>query len=141
MKRFGVYSAYAISLLILLTIGITGIVYNYMSTSSNVLLSNVEYTITTASLSRIQYETLTWYDIVLQNTGTKPFVQTILSVDINGVAYNLLQNTTKINSNQILEQKGIINATVVYGKSYVVKIDAITSDGSKFVASRQISAS
>ena len=135
------YSAYAISLLVLLTMGLTGIVYNYMNASSNVLLSNAEYTITAATISGIQYGTLAWYDIVLQNTGTQSFVQTILSVDINGVTYNLLQNMTKISSNQILEQKGILNATVVLGKSYTVKIAAATSDGSTFIASRQISAS
>lgn len=141
MKRCGVYSAYAISLLVLLTMGLTGIVYNYMNASSNVLLSNAEYTITAATISGIQYGTLAWYDIVLQNTGTQSFVQTILSVDINGVTYNLLQNMTKISPNQILEQKGILNATVVLGKSYTVKIAATTSDGSTFIASRQISAS
>ncbi|MGI0006601.1 MAG: hypothetical protein ACREAR_01235 [Nitrosotalea sp.] len=140
MKRRGVQSAYAISLLVIITVGLTGIVYNYMNTSNSILSSNAEYTINTATLSGIQSGTLTWYDIVLQNTGTKPFVQTNLSVDINSVTYNLSQNTTSIGPSQTIEQKGILNAAVVYGNSYTVRVSATTSDGSTFVTSRQINA-
>lgn len=140
MKRRGVHSAYAISLLVIIAVGISGIVYNYMNTSNSILSSNAEYTINTATLSGIQSGTLTWYDIVLQNTGNKPFIQTNLSVDINGVTYNLSQNTTNIGPSQTLEQKGILNAAVVYGNSYTVRVSATTSDGSTFVTSRQINA-
>ncbi|MGI0092780.1 MAG: hypothetical protein ACREA8_01610, partial [Nitrosotalea sp.] len=121
VKRRGVQSAYAISLLVIITVGLTGIVYNYMNTSNSILSSNAEYTINTATLSGIQSGTLTWYDIVLQNTGTKPFVQTNLSVDINSVTYNLSQNTTSIGPSQTIEQKGILNAAVVYGNSYTIR--------------------
>jgi len=140
MKRRGVHSAYAISLLVLIAVGLTGIVYNYMNTSNSILSSNAEYTINTATLSGIQSGTLSWYDIVLQNTGTKPFVKTNLSVDINGVTYNLSQNTTSIGPGQTLEQKGILNAAVVYGNSYTVRVSATESDGSTFVTGRQINA-
>jgi hypothetical protein len=140
VKRRGVQSAYAISLLVIITVGLTGIVYNYMNTSNSILSSNAEYTINTATLSGIQSGTLTWYDIVLQNTGTKPFVQTNLSVDINSVTYNISQNTTSIGPSQTIEQKGILNAAVVYGNSYTVRVSATASDGSTFVTSRQINA-
>lgn len=111
-----------------------------MNTSNSILSSNAEYTINTATLSGIQSGTLTWYDIVLQNTGTKPFVQTNLSVDINSVTYNISQNTTSIGPSQTIEQKGILNAAVVYGNSYTVRVSATASDGSTFVTSRQINA-
>jgi hypothetical protein len=140
MKRRGIQSAYAISLLVIITVGLTGMVYNYMNTSNSILSSNAEYTINTVTLSGIQSGTLTWYDIVLQNTGTKSFVQTKISVDINGITYNLSQNTTSIGPSQTIEQKGILNAAVVYGNSYTVRVSATTSDGSTFVTSRQISA-
>ncbi|MDR3782358.1 MAG: hypothetical protein P4K92_03505, partial [Candidatus Nitrosotalea sp.] len=130
MKRRGVHSAYTISLLVIIAVGMSGIVYNYMNTSNSILSSNAEYTINTATLSTIQSGTLTWYDIVLQNTGNKPFIQTNLSVDINGVTYNLSQNMTSIGPSQTLEQKGILNAAVVYGNSYTVRVSATTSDGS-----------
>ena len=138
MKRHGVYSAYAISLLVIIAVGMSGIVYDYMNTSNSILASNAEYAINTATISGIQSGTLTWYDIVLQNTGNKPFIQTTISVDINGVTYNLPQNTTNIGPSQTLEQKGILNAAVVYGNSYTVRVSATTSDGSTFVTSRQI---
>jgi hypothetical protein len=118
----------------------SGIVYNYMNTSNSILSSNAEYAINTATLSGIQSGTLTWYDIVLQNTGNKPFIQTTISADISGVTYNLSQNTTSIGPSQTLEQKGILNAAVVYGNSYTVRVSATTSDGSTFVTSRQINA-
>ncbi|HEX5358497.1 MAG TPA: hypothetical protein VFW99_01120 [Candidatus Nitrosotalea sp.] len=140
MKRRGVQSAYAISLLVIITVGLTGIVYNYMNTSNSILSSNAEYTINTATLSGIQSGTLTWYDIVLQNTGSKPFVQTKISVDINDITYNLSQNTTSIGPSQIIEQKGILNVAVVYDNSYIVRVSATTSDGSTFVTGRQINA-
>ncbi|HZS74085.1 MAG TPA: hypothetical protein VFA69_06230 [Candidatus Nitrosotalea sp.] len=140
MKRRGVHSAYAISLLVIIAVGMSGIVYNYMNTSNSILSSNAEYTINTATLSGIQSGTLTWYDIVLQNTGNKPFIQTKISADINSVTYNLSQNTTSIGPSQTLEQKGILNAAVVYGNSYTVRVSATTSDGSTFVTSRQINA-
>ena len=140
MKRRGVHSVYAISLLVIIAVGMSGIVYNYMNTSNSVLSSNIQYTINTATLSGIQSGTLTWYDIVLQNTGNKPFIQTMISADINGVTYNLSQNTTSIGPSQTLEQKGILNAAVVYGNSYTVRVSATTSDGSTFVTSRQINA-
>ncbi|MDE1839777.1 MAG: hypothetical protein KGH87_07655 [Thaumarchaeota archaeon] len=138
MKRRGVYSAYAISLLVILAVGMSGIVYDYMNTSNSILSSNAEYTINTATLFAIQSGTLTWYDIVLQNTGNKPFTQTTISVDINGVTYDLSRNTTSIGPSQTLEQKGILNAAVVYGNSYAVRVSATASDGSIFVTSRQI---
>jgi hypothetical protein len=140
VKRRGVHSVYAISLLVIIAVGMSGIVYNYMNTSNSILSSNIQYTINTATISGIQSGTLTWYDIVLQNTGNKPFIQTNLSVDINGVTYNLSQNTTSIGSSQTIEQKGILNAVVVYGNSYTVRVSATTSDGSTFVTSRQINA-
>lgn len=140
MKRRGIHSAYAVSLLVIIAIGMSGIVYNYMNTSNSILSSNIQYTINTATLSTIQSGTLTWYDIVLQNTGNKPFIQTKISVDINGVTYNLSQNTTSIGPSQTLEQKGILNAAVVYGNSYTVRVSATTNDGSTFVTSRQITA-
>jgi len=140
VKRRGVHSAYAISLLVIIAVGMSGIVYNYMNTSNSILSSNAEYTINTATLSGIQSGTLTWYDIVLQNTGNKPFIQTKISADINSVTYNLSQNTTSIGPSQTLEQKGILNAAVVYGNSYTVRVSATTSDGSTFVTSRQINA-
>lgn len=140
MKRRGIQSAYAISLLVIIAVGMSGIVYNYMNTSNSILSSNIQYTINTATLSGIQSGTLTWYDIVLQNTGTKPFVQTKISVDINSVTYNLSQNTTSIGPSQTIEQKGILNAAVVYGNSYTVRVSATASDGSTFVTSRQINA-
>ena len=118
----------------------SGIVYNYMNTSNSILSSNIQYTINTATLSAIQSGTLTWYDIVLYNTGNKPFIQTTISADISGVTYNLSQNTTSIAPSQTLEQKGILNAAVVYGNSYTVRVSATTSDGSTFVTSRQINA-
>ncbi|MDE1832303.1 MAG: hypothetical protein KGI02_08050 [Thaumarchaeota archaeon] len=140
MKRRGVHSAYAISLLVIIAVGMSGIIYDYMNASNSILSSNIQYTINTATLSTIQSGTLTWYDIVLSNTGNKPFIQTKISVDINGVTYNLSQNTTSIGPSQTLEQKGILNAAVVYGTSYTVRVSATTSDGSTFVTSRQINA-
>jgi hypothetical protein len=140
VKRRGVQSAYAISLLAIITAGLTGIVYNYMNTSNSILSSNAEYTINTATLSGIQSGTLTWYDIILQNTGTKSFVQTKISIDINGITYTLSQNTTSIGPSQTIEQKGILNAAVVYDNSYTVRVSATASDGSTFVTSRQINA-
>lgn len=140
MKRHGVHSVYAISLLVIIAVGMSGIVYNYMNTSNSILSSNIQYTINTATLSTIQSGTLTWYDIVLQNTGNKPFIQTKISADINGVTYDLSQNTTSIGPSQTLEQKGILNAAVVYGNNYTVRVSATTSDGSTFVTSRQINA-
>ncbi len=47
---------------------------------------------------------------------------------------------TSIGPSQTLEQKGILNAAVVYGNSYTVRVSATTSDGSTFVTSRQINA-
>ncbi|WP_157927262.1 hypothetical protein [Candidatus Nitrosotalea okcheonensis] len=140
MKRRGIHSAYAISLLVIIAVGMSGIVYDYMNASNSILSSNIQYTINTATLSAIQSGTLTWYDIVLSNTGNKPFIQTTISVDINGVTYNLSQNTTRIGPSQTLEQKGILNAAVVYGNSYTVRVSATANDGSTFVTGRQISA-
>jgi len=52
----------------------------------------------------------------------------------------LPQNVTAIGPGITIEQKGILNAAVVYGNSYTVRVSATTSDGSTFVTSRQINA-
>ena len=129
MKRHGVHSACIISLLVIMAVGMTGIVYNYMNTSNSILSSNTEYAINMATISGISSGILSWYDIVLYNTENKPFVKTNLSVDINGVTYNLSQNTTSIGPGQTLEQKGILNASVVYDNSYTVRVSATANDG------------
>lgn len=118
----------------------TSMVYNYMNASNSILSSNVEYTINTTILSGIQSGTLCWYDIVLQNTGTKSFTQTNLYLEINGMTYRLSQNTTSIAPGQTFEQKGILNVQVVYGHSYTVRVSALANDGSTFGTSRQINA-
>jgi hypothetical protein len=109
-----------------------------MVNSSNVLSSNVQYSINSASLTSIQSGTLTWYDVTLQNIGSKPFVQTNVSFIINGMTYNLPQNDTAVNPGTIMEQKGVLNAASAYGGSYTVRVSAIANDGSTFVTSRQV---
>jgi len=140
MKRRAISSAYAVSLLVAVAIGMSALVYVNMSSSNNVLSSNIQYMINYASLTGIQSGTMTWYDVTVQNTGTKSFVQTQLSIVINSVTYNLPQNVTAIGPGITIEQKGILNAAVVYGNSYTVRVSAKTSDGSTFVTSRQINA-
>ncbi|MGI0061827.1 MAG: hypothetical protein ACREBA_05175 [Nitrosotalea sp.] len=106
--------------------------------SNDVLTSNVQYTINSASLTSIQSGTLTWYDMVLSNTGSKPFVHTNLSVVINGITYNLPQNDTEINPGTVLEQKGVLNAASTCGGIYTVRVNAIANDGSTFVTSMEV---
>src|SRR5574340_991817 len=138
MNRRAIQSAYAVSLLVLVAGGLGVLVYNFMVNSNNTLSSNVQYTINSASLTSIQSGTLTWYDVTLQNTGSKPFVKTNLSAIINGMTYNLPQNDTEINPGTILEQKGILDAASTYGGIYTVRVNAMTSDGSTFVTGRQV---
>lgn len=138
MNRRAIHSAYAVSLLVLVAGSLSALVYNFMVNSSNVLSSNVQYSINSASLTSIQSGTLTWYDVTLQNTGSKPFVQTNVSVIINGMTYNLPQNDTAINPGTIMEQKGVLIAASAYGGSYTVRVSAIANDGSTFVTSRQV---
>ncbi|MGI0088585.1 MAG: hypothetical protein ACREBI_11605 [Nitrosotalea sp.] len=138
MNRRAIHSAYAVSLLVLVAGGLSVLVYNFMINSNNTLSSNVQYTISSASLTSIQSDTLTWYDVVLQNTGSKSFVKTNLSVVINGMTYNLPENDTTINPETILEQKGILNAASTYGGIYTVRINAMAKDGSTFVTSTQV---
>jgi FlaG/FlaF family flagellin (archaellin) len=138
MNRRAIHSAYAVSLLVLVAGGLSALVYNFMVNSSNVLSSNVQYSINSASLTSIQSGTLTWYDVTLQNIGSKPFVQTNVSVIINGMTYNLPQNDTTLNPGTIMEQKGVLNAASAYGGSYTVRVSAIANDGSTFVTSRQV---
>ncbi|MDE1838740.1 MAG: hypothetical protein KGH87_02355 [Thaumarchaeota archaeon] len=140
MKRRAVQSAYAISLLIAVAIGMSALVYVNMSSSNDMLSSNAQYTINSASLTGIQSGTMTWYDIVVQNTGTKSFVQTQLSIVINSVTYNLPQNVTAIGPGMTIEQKGILSTSVVFGTPYTVRVGGTTSDGSTYVTSRQINA-
>ena len=137
-KRSALSSAYAISLLVLVAGGLGVLVYNFMVNSNNILSSSVQYTINSASLTSIQSGTLTWYDVMLQNTGNKPFVKTNISVAIGGITYNLPENDTVINPGTILEQKGILNAVSTYGGIYTVRVNAMTSDGSTFVTGRQV---
>ncbi len=137
-KRRALSSAYAVSLLVLVAGGFSVLVYNFMVNSNDILTSNVQYTINSASLTSIESGTLTWYDVVLQNTGTKPFVKTNVLVVINGITYNLPQNDTEINPGMILEQKGILNAASTYGGIYTVRVNAVANDGSTFVTSTQI---
>ena len=140
MKRRAVQSAYAISLLVAVAIGMSALVYVNMSSSNDVLSSNAQYTINSASLTGIQSDTMTWYDIVVQNTGTKSFVQTQLSIVINSVTYNLPQNVTAIGPDMTIEQKGILSTPVIFESPYTVRISGTTSDGSTYVTSRQINA-
>jgi len=140
MKRRAVQSAYAISLLVAVAIGMSALVYVNMSSSNDVLSSNAQYTINSASLTGIQSGTMTWYDIVVQNTGTKSFVQTQLSIVINSVTYNLPQNVTAIGPDMTIEQKGILSTPVIFESPYTVRISGTTSDGSTYVTSRQINA-
>ncbi|MGB6463102.1 MAG: hypothetical protein WBF38_02610 [Nitrosotalea sp.] len=138
MNRRAIHSAYAVSLLVLVAGGLSVLVYNFMVNSNNILSSNVQYSINSASLTSIQSGTLTWYDVVLQNTGSKPFVKTNVTVIINGMTYNLLQNDTTINLGTIMEQKGILNAASTYGGIYTVRVNAVANDGSTFVTSTQV---
>ncbi|MDE2590531.1 MAG: hypothetical protein KGL95_12810 [Patescibacteria group bacterium] len=138
MNRRAIHSAYAVSLLVLVAGGLGVLVYNFMVNSNNTLSSNVQYTINSASLTSIQSGTLTWYDVTLQNTGSKSFVKTNLSVVISGVTYNLPENDTTINPGTILEQKGILNAASTYGGIYTVRVNAAAKDGSTFVTSTQV---
>ncbi len=140
MKRRAVQSAYAISLLVAVAIGMSALVYVNMSSSNDVLSSNAQYTINSASLTGIQSDTMTWYDIVVQNTGTKSFVQTQLSIVINSVTYNLPQNVTAIGPGMTIEQKGILSTPVIFESPYTVRVSGTTSDGSTYVTSRQINA-
>ncbi|MGI0047830.1 MAG: hypothetical protein ACREBB_11695 [Nitrosotalea sp.] len=138
IKRKALSSAYAVSLLVLVAGGLSALVYDFMVNSNDILTSNVQYTINSASLTSIQSGTLTWYDIVLSNTGSKPFVQTNVSVVIDNMAYNLPENDTTINPGTILEQKGILNAASTYGGIYTVRVNGIANDGSTFVTSTQV---
>ncbi|MGI0061245.1 MAG: hypothetical protein ACREBI_07925 [Nitrosotalea sp.] len=138
IKRRALSSAYAVSLLVLVAGGLGALVYNFMVNSNDILTSNIQYTINSASLTSIQSGTLTWYDVTLQNTGSKPFVQTNVSVVIDNMAYNLPQNDTEINPGTILEQKGILNAASTYGGIYTVRVSATANDGSTFVTSTQL---
>ncbi|MHB8547268.1 MAG: hypothetical protein ACYDAJ_10920 [Nitrosotalea sp.] len=140
MKRRAVQSAYAISLLVAVAIGMSALVYVNMSSSNDTLSSNIQYTINSASLTGIQSGTMTWYDIVVQNTGTKSFVQTQLSIVINSVTYNLPQNVTAIGPGMTIEQKGILSTPVIFESPYTVRVSGMTSDGSTYVTSRQINA-
>ncbi|MDE1813348.1 MAG: hypothetical protein KGI05_01660, partial [Thaumarchaeota archaeon] len=118
----------------------SALVYLNMSSSNDMLSSNAQYTINSSSLTGIQSGTMTWYDIVVQNTGTKSFVQTQLSIVINSVTYNLPQNVTAIGPGMTIEQKGILSTSVVFGTPYTVRVGGTTSDGSTYVTSRQINA-
>ena len=140
MKRRAISSAYAVSLLVAVAIGMSALVYVNMSSSNNVLSSNIQYTINYASLTGIQSDTMTWYDVIVQNTGTKSFVQTQLSIVINSVTYNLPQNVTVISPGMTIEQKGILSTSVIFGTPYTVRVGGTTSDGSTYVTSRQINA-
>lgn len=137
-KRNALSSAYAVSLLVLVAGGLGVLVYNFMVNSNEILSSSVQYTINSASLTSIESGTLTWYDVILQNTGSKPFVKTNISVIINGITYNLPQNDTTINPGTIMEQKGILDAASTYGGIYTVRVNAMTNDGSTFVTSTQV---
>jgi len=138
MNRRAIHSAYAVSLLVLVAGGLGVLVYNFMVNSNNTLSSNVQYSINSASLTSIQSGTLTWYDVTLQNTGSKSFMKTNVSVIINGVTYNLPQNSTEINPGIVLEQKGILNAASTYGGIYTIRVNAVANDGSTFVTSTQV---
>ncbi|MDE1767093.1 MAG: hypothetical protein KGI27_12605 [Thaumarchaeota archaeon] len=138
MNRRAIHSAYAVSLLVLVAGGLGALIYNFMVNSNNILSSNVQYSINSASLTSIQSGTLTWYDVTLQNTGSKQFVKTNVAVIINGMTYNLPQNETTVNPGTIMEQKGILNAASTYGGIYTVRISAIANDGSTFVTSTQV---
>ena len=138
MNRRAIHSAYAVSLLVLVAGGLSVLVYNFMVNSNNILSSNVQYSINSASLTSIQSGTLTWYDVTLQNTGSKPFVQTNVAVVINGMTYNLPQNETTVNPGAMMEQKGILNAASTYGGIYTVRVNAVANDGSTFVTSTQV---
>lgn len=138
VNRRAIQSAYAVSLLVLVAGGLGALVYNFMVDSNNTLSSSIQYTINSASLTSIQSGTLTWYDVTLQNTGSKPFVKTDVSVVINGMTYNLPQNDTAINPGTVLEQKGILNAASTYGSIYTVRVNAVANDGSTFVTSTQV---
>ena len=137
-KRSALSSAYAVSLLVLVAGGLGVLVYNFMINSNNILSSDVQYTIDSASLTSMESGTLTWYDVALQNTGSKPFVKTNISVVINGMTYNLPENDTTINPGTILEQKGILDAASTYGGIYTVRVNAMANDGSTFVTGRQV---
>ena len=63
MNRRAIHSAYAVSLLVLVAGGLSVLVYNFMVNSNNILSSNVQYSINSASLTSIQSGTLTWYDV------------------------------------------------------------------------------
>lgn len=138
MNRRAIHSAYAVSLLVLVAGGLSVLVYNFMVNSNNILSSNVQYSINSASLTSIQSGTLTWYDVALQNTGSKQFVKTNVAVIINGMTYNLPQNETTVNPGTIMEQKGILNAASTYGGIYTVRVNAVANDGSTFVTSTQV---
>ncbi|MDE1832193.1 MAG: hypothetical protein KGI02_07470 [Thaumarchaeota archaeon] len=138
MNRRAIHSAYAVSLLVLVAGGLGALVYNFMVNSNNVLSSNTQYSINSASLTSIQSGTLTWYDITLQNIGSKPFVKTNVSVVINGMTYNLPQNDTMINPGTIMEQKGTLSAPSTYGGIYTVRVNSVANDGSTFVTSTQV---
>ncbi|HZS74845.1 MAG TPA: hypothetical protein VFA69_10135 [Candidatus Nitrosotalea sp.] len=138
MNRRAIHSAYAVSLLVLVAGGLGVLVYNFMVNSNNILSSNVQYSINSASLTSIQSGTLTWYDVTLQNTGSKQFVKTNVAVIINGMTYNLPQNETTVNPGTIMEQKGILNAASTYGGIYTVRVNAVANDGSTFVTSLQV---
>lgn len=140
MKRRAISSAYAVSLLVAVAIGMSALVYVNMSSSNDVLSSNAQYMINYASLTGIQSGTMTWYDVIVQNTGTKSFVQTQLSIVINSVTYNLPQNVTAIGPGITIEQKGILSTSVIFGTPYTVRVGGTTSDGSTYVTSRQINA-
>jgi hypothetical protein len=140
MKRRAISSAYAVSLLVAVAIGMSALVYVNMSSSNDVLSSNIQYTINYASLTGIQSGTMTWYDVIVQNTGTKSFVQTQLSIVINSATYNLPQNVTSIGPGITIEQKGILSTSVIFGTPYTVRVGGTTSDGSTYVTSRQINA-
>ena len=140
MKRRAISSAYTVSLLVAVAIGMSALVYVNMSSSNNVLSSNIQYMINYASLTGIQSDTMTWYDVIVQNTGTKSFVQTQLSIVINSVTYNLPQNVTAIGPGITIEQKGILSTSVIFGTPYTVRVGGTTSDGSTYVTSRQINA-
>lgn len=138
MNRRAIHSAYAVSLLVLVAGGLGVLVFNFMVNSNNILSSNVQYSINSASLTSIQSGTLTWYDVTLQNTGSKQFVKTNVAVIINGMTYNLPQNETTVNPGTIMEQKGILNAASTYGGIYTVRVNAVANDGSTFVTSLQV---
>jgi hypothetical protein len=137
-KRSALSSAYAVSLLVLVAGGLGVLVYDFMINSNNILSSNVQYTINSVSLTSIESGTLTWYDVVLQNTGSKPFVQTNIAIIINGMTYKLPQNDTAINPGTTMEQRGMLNVASTYGGIYTVRVSAMTNDGSTFVTSTQV---